>query len=62
MRVPRDKAAELRTARFEMLVTELRPLLRRSSPHVSETVLLIRAIDIATDRLSGGTLPWNVGD
>ena len=60
MRVSRDMAAELRIARFEMLVSELRPLLRRSSPHASETVVLEHAIVIATRRLAGGTLPWNV--
>ena len=51
-------SADVRAARFEVLVAELRPLLRRSHPDVSEEVVLEHAIHIAALRLAGGNITW----
>ena len=48
--------AELRAARFEGIVTELRPILARAFPHQSEESLMERAIHMAALRLSGGDI------
>jgi hypothetical protein len=53
-------SADVRAARFEVLVAELRPLLRRSHPDVSEEVVLERAIHIAALRLAGGNITWSL--
>jgi hypothetical protein len=53
-------SADVRAARFEILVAELCPLLRRSHPHSSEEVLLERAIHIAALRLAGGDITWSL--
>lgn len=50
--------ADVRAARFEVLVAELRPMLRRSHPHSSEEALLEHAIHIAALRLAGGDITW----
>jgi hypothetical protein len=52
--------AELRAVRFEVLVAELRPLLRRSHPHLSEELLFEKAIYVAASRLAGGDMLWSV--
>ncbi len=52
--------AEVRAARFDVLVTELRALLARSYPHLSDETVLERAVHIAAYRLAGGNLPWSV--
>jgi hypothetical protein len=51
-------SADVRAARFEVLVEELRPLLRRSHPDVSEEVLFEHAVHIAALRLAGGNITW----
>ena len=48
--------AELRAARFEGIVTELRPILARAFPGHTEEALLERAVHIAAYRLSGGDI------
>lgn len=50
--------ADVRAARFEVLVDELRPLLRRSHPDDSEEAVLEHAIHIAALRLAGGNITW----
>jgi hypothetical protein len=45
-----------RSARFDVLVTELRPMLRRAHPWFSEARLMETAISIAACRLSGGNM------
>jgi hypothetical protein len=52
--------AEMRAARFEVLVTELYLLLRRSDPQLSEQMLLERAEYLAASRLAGGDMLWSV--
>ena len=51
-------SADVRAARFEVLVAELRPLVRRSHPDVSEEAVLEHAIHIAALRLAGGNITW----
>ena len=51
-------SADVRAARFEVLVAELRPLLRRVNPAASDEDLLERAVHIAAFRLAGGDIPW----
>lgn len=48
--------ADERTARFEVLVTELCPMLRRANPFLADDLLLERAVRIAAYRLSGGDM------
>ncbi len=50
-----DEGAE-RASRFDVLVTELRPMLRRAHPFFSEEHVMERAITIAAYRLSGGDM------
>lgn len=45
-----------RAARFEVLVDELRPMLRRVNPFLPEELLLEQAVQIAAYRLSGGDM------
>jgi hypothetical protein len=52
--------AKMRAARFEVLVTELCLLLRRSDPHLSEEALLERAEYVAASRLAGGDMLWSI--
>ena len=52
--------AELRAARFEGIVTELRPILARAFPDQSEETLVERAAHIAAYRLAGGDMLWHV--
>jgi hypothetical protein len=49
-------SADVRAARFELLVSELRPLLHRSHPDASDEAVLERAIHIAALRLAGGDI------
>ena len=53
-------SADVRAARFEALVAELRPILQRSHPEASDEVVLEQAIQIAALRLAGGDIPWSV--
>jgi hypothetical protein len=53
-------SADVRAARFEVLVAELRPMLRRSHPTASEEVVLEQAIHIAALRLAGGNITWSL--
>jgi hypothetical protein len=53
-------SADVRAARFEVLVSELRPMLRRSRPDVSEEAVLEQAIHIAALRLAGGDITWSL--
>jgi hypothetical protein len=53
-------SADVRAARFEVLVAELRPLLRRSHPNTTEEALLEHAIHIAALRLAGGDITWSL--
>lgn len=50
---------ELRAARFEGIVTELRPILARAFPNQSEEALVERAAHIAAYRLAGGDMVWH---
>jgi hypothetical protein len=52
MSVPADE----RAARFEVLVSELRPMLRRVNPFLSEELVMEAAVQIAAFRLSGGDM------
>ena len=52
--------AAVRAARFDGIVTELRSILRRSFPDVSDEVILERAIHIAAFRLAGGDIVGKV--
>lgn len=52
--------ADVRAARFEVLVAEIRPMLQRSHPAASEDEVLERAIHIAALRLAGGDMTWSV--
>jgi hypothetical protein len=45
-----------RAARFDALVTALRPLLRHADPHLSEEALVREAVHHAAHRLVGGDL------
>ena len=45
-----------RAARFEVLVNELCPMLRRANPFLSDDLLLETAVHIAAYRLSGGDM------
>jgi hypothetical protein len=51
-------SADVRAARFEVLVAELRPLLQRVNPTASDEDVLERAVHIAAFRLAGGDIPW----
>jgi hypothetical protein len=53
-------SADVRAARFEVLVAELRPMLRRSHPTASDEVVLEQAIHIAALRLAGGNITWSL--
>jgi hypothetical protein len=48
--------ADERAARFEVLVNELCPMLRRVNPFLAEDLLLETAVHIAAYRLSGGDM------
>jgi hypothetical protein len=50
--IPTDE----RAARFEVLVDELRPMLRRANPFLPEELLVEQAVQIAAYRLSGGDM------
>jgi hypothetical protein len=52
--------AAVRAARFDGIVTELRTILRRSFPDVSDEAILERAIHIAAFRLAGGNIVGKV--
>ena len=52
--------ADMRAARFDGIVTELRSILRWSFPDLSDEVILERAIHIAALRLSGGNIVGKV--
>ena len=58
MSTVRMTSANLRAARFEVLVAELRPLLRRSHPGATEETVLEHAIHVAALRLAGGDIRW----
>lgn len=45
-----------RETRFALLVSELRDVLRRMDPHLSEAAVLEEAVHHAARRLSGGDL------
>ena len=51
--------AQLRAARFEGIVSELRPMLARAFPGHSEEALIERAAHIAAYRLAGGDMVWH---
>ncbi len=59
MNEPRSTSAE-RTARFDLLVDSLRPLLQRASPEESEETVLESAVELAAYRLAGGNIFWSV--
>jgi hypothetical protein len=48
--------ADERAARFEVLVNELCPMLRRANPFLSDDLVLETAVHIAAYRLSGGDM------
>ena len=52
--------ADLRAARFEVLVAQLRPMLHRSHPDASDEDVLEQAIRIAAARLAGRDISWSL--
>ena len=52
--------AQLRAARFEGIVSELRPILARAFPDQPEEARVERAAHIAAYRLAGGDMVWQV--